>query len=85
MWWEVLLGEVAMENKRRKPPLKKRACPSCGEVGGLKRILYGMPDEDFKYDKYIVGGCIVTGSDPQIGCIHCGWEGEPKSDLFNLN
>jgi hypothetical protein len=47
-------------------------CPGCGEIG-LYKILYGMPSDDFDFDKYIVGGCIMADSD--IGCKKCGWTG----------
>ncbi len=63
-------------------PYKYRVCPGCGEKGGMKKILYGMPDDEFDFEKYIVGGCIVTGSDPQVGCTKCGWEGEHKSEIW---
>lgn len=64
---------------RKTSPKRKRlsttSCPSCGVKGGLKRILNGMPDSDFDFEKYIVGGCCVTDNDPEIGCVKCGWEG----------
>ena len=59
--------------KRKR--LSATSCPSCGIQGGLKKILYGMPGEDFDFEKYIVGGCGVTEKDPEIGCTKCGWEG----------
>jgi hypothetical protein len=40
---------------------------------GLKRIIYGMPDEDFPFEKYIAGGCIMSEAD--IGCTKCDWVG----------
>ncbi len=33
-----------------------------------------MPGEDFDFDKYIVGGCIVSEVDPENGCVNGGWE-----------
>ena len=59
--------------KRKR--LSATSCPSCGVKGGLKKILYGMPGQDFDFEKYIVGGCCVTERDPEIGCVKCGWEG----------
>jgi hypothetical protein len=35
-----------------------------------------MPGEDFDFEKYIVGGCVITGDDPEIGCAECRWEGK---------
>ena len=40
---------------------------------GLQRIVYGMPGDDFDFDKYIVGGCVMADYD--IGCKKCGWTG----------
>ncbi len=39
-----------------------------------------MPDLDNPDDpdKYIVGGCLVTGFDPTHECIKCGWQRMPK-------
>jgi hypothetical protein len=41
-------------------------------------IIYGMPDpETFDFEKYAVGGCCTNGdgSDPDIRCRECDWEG----------
>ena len=60
---------MAATSKRRKQ-LRTLVCPQCGAVG-LQKILYGMPGEDFPFDKYILGGCIM--SDADIGrCIVTG-------------
>lgn len=67
---------------KRKVALKRRACPSCGEIGSLRKILYGLPDETFDHEKYIVGGCLVSHNDPQVGCVECGWEGDHRDDFF---
>jgi hypothetical protein len=55
--------------------LKLIPCPGCAELG-LQRIVYGMPDEDFEFDKYIMGGCVMADFD--IGCKKCGWSGIRK-------
>jgi hypothetical protein len=37
-----------------------------------------MPDpETFDFEKYAVGGCCMNGdgSDPDVSCKECGWEG----------
>ena len=61
-----------MTNTNSRNPLRRIACPQCGEVG-LQKIIYGMPADDFNFDKYIVGGCIFSESD--IGCPKCKWSG----------
>ena len=61
-----------MTNTNSRNPLRRIACPQCGEVG-LQKIIYGMPADDFNFDKYIVGGCIVSEAD--IGCPKCKWSG----------
>ncbi len=56
--------------------IRNAKCPACGVVGTLKRIIFGLPGDDFDFDKYISGGCIVTDDDPEVGCVTCGWEGK---------
>jgi hypothetical protein len=66
---------------KRLPPLKTLTCPGCGESGTLRKIIYGMPDpETFDFEKYAVGGCCINGdgSDPDISCKVCEWEGQLK-------
>ena len=65
--------------KRKRIALKKIACPGCGALGTLRKILYGMPGEDFDFEKYEVGGCIVEVND--LACKECGWFGVRK-ELF---
>ena len=52
---------------------------------GLKKILYGMPGDDFPFEKYIVGGCIMSEAD--VGCTQCDWSGmwDQFSDLGELD
>jgi hypothetical protein len=65
-------------NKRRRRSIKLLPCPECGQAGALRKIIYGMPDpESFDFEKYAVGGCCINGdgSDPDIRCSACDWEG----------
>lgn len=69
-----------MKSKRRTS-IKKLFCPECGEVGTLRKIIYGMPDpESFDFEKYAVGGCCISGdgSDPDVQCKSCDWSGFRK-------
>ena len=62
--------------------MKELTCPECGEIGALRKIIYGMPDsKTFDFETYAVGGCCVNGDgrDPDISCKSCGWAGKRKS------
>ena len=70
-----------MTTKRRKR-IDTLICPSCGGLGTLRTILYGMPDlETFDFEKYAVGGCCLSpdGIDPDLRCKSCDWEGLRES------
>ena len=65
-------------SKTRRSALKMLVCPDCEHVGTLRRIVYGMPDpETFDFENFAVGGCCINGdgSDPDIRCRECDWEG----------
>jgi hypothetical protein len=67
-----------MTTKGRRRSIKLLTCPGCSAVGTLRKIVYGMPDPDtFDFEKYAVGGCCMNGdgSDPDIACRQCEWEG----------
>ncbi len=64
-----------MTTKRRRS-IKLLVCPQCGEKGSIRKILYGMPDpETFDFEKFAVGGCLVSGMDPDVNCRECDWTG----------
>jgi len=65
-----ILGQV--EPKKRRKRIDSLLCPSCGEKT-LKKIIYGMPGDGFDFQKYFVGGCIMSEED--IGCKNCEWTG----------
>lgn len=50
-------------------------CPICFHQ--LKRIIYGMPSRDTleHQENIYIGGCIVFGDDPDLGCKNCDWRG----------
>lgn len=49
--------------------------PKCGKCGKeTKAILYGMPGEDFDFENFESGGCIIDNDSPIWLCRSCGWE-----------
>ena len=60
---------------KRRPALRTLVCPQCLQKAVLQRILYGLPGEDFDFEKYAVGGCLVEENQPDIRCRDCGWSG----------
>lgn len=67
-----------MTTNRPRRSIQLLICPDCGQIGTLRKIIYGMPDpETFDFEKYAVGGCCMNGdgSDPDVSCKECGWEG----------
>jgi hypothetical protein len=67
-----------MATKRRRRSIKLLPCPACGQIGTLRKIIYGMPIyETFDFEKYAVGGCCMNGdgSDPDVNCSACDWSG----------
>ena len=66
--------------KKDDPSIRKYSCISCGEVSAVK-ILYGYPSHEMmrlkKEGLIELGGCIVSGNDPNYRCKKCGhtWRG----------
>jgi hypothetical protein len=54
---------------------RKLICPECQKVGVIRRILWGMPGEDFDHRRFASGGCVMTGDDPEVQCSVCMWKG----------
>jgi hypothetical protein len=80
---------MELENSDQEGPKKHRKrldgfkCPQCGEKM-LKKIVYGLPGEDFDFKKYFVGGCILSPED--IGCLNCEWTGfRSELDQVRIN
>jgi hypothetical protein len=59
----------------RDPTVARGECPVCHNEG-LVPIMYGMPaddpSEDVRAGRYMIGGCCITGDDPNRECIDCG-------------
>ena len=51
-------------------------CPKCGSEHVLP-IAYGLPGpemmEDVRRGEIELGGCVISGNDPQWSCQACGW------------
>jgi hypothetical protein len=55
-------------------------CTICGEPG--VPIVYGMPPAELgeaeERGEFVLGGCVVTGEDPDHRCSYCGHEWRAK-------
>jgi hypothetical protein len=61
--------------------LANRKCPDCGNP--LQRIIYGMVDSAVAADpSVIIGGCDINGTEPYLGCRHCGFQGFPGGRTY---
>ena len=62
---------------------KSGVCPSCG-TSEVLRIVYGLPDhelaEQARQGKVALGGCVITGEDPEWRCGRCGHEWELRHE-----
>lgn len=58
----------------------KKKCPNCESNKFLKKILFGMPSDDFDENRYHVGGCIPSNA--TVHCSNCGWE-DYEDDFLN--
>ena len=70
-------------SKRHRPWIKRLICPGCAQRGTLRTIVYGMPEENFDYEKFSSGGCLVAPGQPDIDCRECRWAGN-RNDLDNF-
>jgi len=59
---------------------KNPNCKTCGQQ--LKRIVYGFPSSmPTEEDNWVLGGCVVTGDDPQYYCPNCDNEDEFEDEI----
>jgi hypothetical protein len=68
---EIAQGEQYLESQ---DSLGELQCSNCQKIGGMKKIIYGMPSSNFNFDKYISGGCCPPESADWIGCQFCKYE-----------
>lgn len=56
-------------------PIYRPPCPECGGKEVLP-ILYGMPPAEIgeaaERGQVVLGGCVITGDDPNWRCAVCG-------------
>ncbi len=59
-----------MRDEGRAPP-----CPKCGSERTVP-ILYGYPSHEAREAEerreVVLGGCVITGDDPEWACLACG-------------
>lgn len=73
---EIAFLEIIM---RYKSVQKPKNCPKCGS-GRIADILYGLPafseelQKDLDEGRVVLGGCCVSGGEPEWECGDCGAE-----------
>ena len=79
--WEFELDKVNDDDfsgtweSLRWPNEESMRGPNCGSCQNrTTAILYGMPGEDFDFENFVSGGCIVSDDAPIWVCRNCGWE-----------
>ena len=64
-----------------------RRCPKCGSLKAIK-ILYGMPTHEAilmaEEGKIKLGGCCITGNDPEYYCKDCENEWDRQTAIDNV-
>ena len=60
-----------------------KKCPICNSTQGVRRYLYGMPDEMPDPDKYVIGGCVVYEDMPDYKCVTCSTDFYKNSDKYH--
>lgn len=58
-----------------------KKCPYCGS-NELWKYLYGEPTYDYDKEKYVLGGCEITGNQPQYKCKKCNKDIYPEQKLI---
>ena len=60
-----------------------KKCPICNSTQGVRRYLYGMPDEMPDPEKHVVGGCLVSEDMPDYKCVTCSTDFYMNSDEYH--
>ena len=65
----------AKTDPKRRREKRPRTCPQCGSTDVVP-ILYGYPAPEAREEadrgEIALGGCVITGDDPQRHCNACG-------------
>jgi hypothetical protein len=56
-----------------KMPWLMRICPACNLKGGLRKVIWGLPEDEPDLDNFVTGGCIPEKHN--YLCANCGWKG----------
>ncbi len=69
-------------------PINNMICPKCGSSNSIK-IVYGLPIYEAglkaQEGKIKLGGCCITGDNPEYFCKDCKNEWNRQKDGENLN
>ena len=57
-----------------------KKCPYCNSTE-LWKYLYGEPTHDYDKNKYVLGGCEITGNQPTYKCKKCGKDIYPDNNF----
>ena len=60
-----------------------KKCPICNSTQGVRRYLYGMPDEMPDPEKNVVGVCLVSEYMPDYTCVTCSTDFYKNSDKYH--
>jgi hypothetical protein len=55
-------------------PWLERFCPFCHQKGGLRKVIWGLPESEPNEDLFEIGGCCPE--DYRYVCISCDWKGK---------
>ena len=65
--------------------LSMNTCPNCKTHKSMREVVYGLAEGPLDEDKFAIGGCCISESDPSLKCIECGWEGLFINNLGRLD
>lgn len=66
------MKEKSVSDAIRMPWLG-RSCPSCHLKGGLRKVIWGLPEGEPDQAIYETGGCLPEKHN--YVCVNCNWKG----------